>query len=171
MKNAVGLDPTLVREAFGHYPSGVAAVAALHDGKPRVIVASSFSVGVSLEPPLAAFFVQRTSYTWRLLSAAPRVGVSILGVEHAAICRQLASRDMEARFQDVQTAVTEGGAVHILGAPVWFDCSIFDVHPAGDHHAVQLLIHDLHLRKETPPLVFHRSQFTRLVHGAQRACA
>lgn len=171
MTQAVGLDPKVVREAFGHYPSGVAAIAALHGGKPHVIVASSFSVGVSLAPPLAAFFVQKTSSTWDILSAAPRVGVSILGVEHASICRQLASHDKEARFRDVVTEATAEGALHIVGAPIWFDCSIFDVHPAGDHHAVQLLIHDLHLKKETPPLVFHRSQFTRLVNGAQFACA
>lgn len=171
MKNPVGLDPTVVREAFGHYPSGVAAIAAVEAGKPHVIVASSFSVGVSLDPPLAAFFVQRTSSTWSILSAAPRLGVSILSVEHGAICRQLASHDKEARFRNVQTERTDEGALHILGAPIWFDCSIFAVHPAGDHYAVQLLIHDLHLKKETSPLVFHRSQFTRLVNGVQRVCA
>lgn len=171
MKNAEGLDPQVVREAFGLYPSGVAAIAAMGAGKPHVIVASSFSVGVSLEPPLAAFFVQRTSFTWSILSAAPRLGVSILGIEHAAICRQLASHDKEARFRDVRIKATQGGALHILGAPIWFDCSVFDVHPAGDHCAVQLLIHDLHLKKEAPPLVFHRSQFTRLVNEGQRACA
>ena len=171
MKNPVELDPKVVREAFGHYPSGVAAIAALHAERPHVIVASSFSVGVSLDPPLAAFFVQRTSSTWRVLSAAPRVGVSILSAEHASICRQLASHDKEARFQNVQTEVTEDGALHILGAPIWFDCSIFAVHPAGDHYAVQLLIHDLHLKRDTAPLMFHRSQFTRLANGAQLACA
>lgn len=171
MKNAAGLDPKVVREAFGHYPSGVAAIAAMHAGKPHVIVASSLSVGVSLEPPLAAFFVQKTSSTWSTLSAAPRLGVSILGVEHAAICRQLAAHDKDARFRNVQTEATEDGALHILGAPIWFDCSIFDVHPAGDHHAVQLLIHDLHLQRDTPPLVFHRSRFTQLARGEQHAYA
>ncbi|MFC4520207.1 flavin reductase family protein [Cupriavidus pinatubonensis] len=171
MKRHVELDSKVMREAFGQYPSGVAAIAAVHTGGPHVIVASSFSVGVSLEPPLAAFFVQKTSSTWSVLSSVPRLGVSILGVEHAGICRQLASQDKEARFQNVRTETTNEGALHILGAPVWFDCSIFDVHPAGDHYAVQLLIHDLKLKKETAPLIFHRSQFTRLVSATQPAYA
>jgi len=169
MNRPVALDPKVVREAFGHFPSGVAAIAAVYSEKPHVIVASSFSVGVSLEPPLAAFFVQKTSSTWNELSKASRLGVSILSVEHAAICRQLASQDKDARFQNVQTTATREGALHILGASLWFDCSVFDVHPAGDHYAVQLLIHDLSLEKETAPLIFHSSQFTRL--AAQLACA
>ncbi len=170
MKKPTELDSKAVREAFGHFPSGVAAIAAMHGGNPHVIVASSFSVGVSLDPPLAGFFVQKTSSTWRVLSQAPRLGVSILGVEHAVICRQLASQDKEARFQNVRTETTDEGALHILGAPVWFDCSIFDIHPAGDHYAIQLLIHDLSLKKEAAPLIFHGSQFTRLAPATQLAC-
>ena len=162
MNKPVGLDSKVVREAFGHFPSGVAAIAAVHCEKPHVIVASSFSAGVSLEPPLAAFFVQKTSSTWSELSKASRLGVSILSVEHTAICRQLASKDKDARFQDIETITTDDGALHILGASLWFDCSIFDVHPAGDHYAIQLLIHDLSLRRETAPLIFHGSRFTRL---------
>jgi len=170
MTKPMPLDARALREAFGHFPTGVAAIAALHEGRPQVIVASSFTVGVSLEPPLAAFYVQKRSSTWELLSQAPRLGVSILGAEHGVICRQLAGHDKEARFRNVRTEATDEGALHILGSSVWFECSVHDVHPAGDHHAVQLLIHDLRLRKETEPLVFHSSRFTRLA-ACQPACA
>jgi hypothetical protein len=37
------------------------------------------------------------------------------------------------------------------------------VHPAGDHDAVQLLIHDVQIEREISPLIFHRSRFTQLV--------
>jgi hypothetical protein len=46
---------------------------------------------------------------------------------------------------------------------------VFDVHPAGDHDAIQLLIHDLLLEKENAPLVFHQSKFTQL--AAHALCA
>ncbi len=166
MNKPVALDAKVIREACGHFPSGIAAIAALRHGAPQVIVASSFSVGVSLDPPLAAFFVQKTSSTWGELSKAPRLGVSILSVEHAAICRQLASHDKASRFENVRTQASADGALHLLGASVWFDCSVFNVHPAGDHHAVQLLIHDLRLEKKTAPLVFHNSRFTQLAAQA-----
>ncbi|OSZ45874.1 oxidoreductase [Alcaligenes faecalis] len=163
MNETIALSSKAIREAFGLFPSGIAAISAIREGKPQVIVASSFSVGVSLVPPLAAFYVQKTSSTWDELRQSPRLGVSILGVEHADICRQLADRNKEARFMNVQTKTTTQGAVHLVGAPVWFDCSIFAVHPAGDHDAVQLLIHDLHFEKRAAPLIFHKSQFTQLI--------
>lgn len=151
-----------LREAFGHYPSGVTAIAAQLDNQPHVIVASSFSAGVSLEPPLAAFYVQKTSSTWSLLSLAERLGVSVLSYEHAAICRQLAGHDKSKRFANVEWDATPQGAIHLANASAWFECSIYAVHPAGDHLAVQLLIHDLHCSKQSSPLVFHGSQFLRL---------
>jgi flavin reductase (DIM6/NTAB) family NADH-FMN oxidoreductase RutF len=170
MAQTTRLEQRALREAFSHFPSGVAAIAAMQGGQPHVIVASSFTVGVSLDPPLAAFFVQKSSSTWNVLSKVNRVGVSILGAEHASICRQLAAHDKSARFAGIQTKTTNEGALQILGTPLWFDCSIFDVHPAGDHYAVQLLIHDLKLMRETSPLVFHGSKFTRLAINAQPAC-
>ena len=155
-------DQTQLREAFGHFPSGVAAIAAHIDNQPHVIVASSFSVGVSLEPPLAAFYVQNTSSTWPLLKQAPRIGVSILSYEHAVICRQLASRDKNNRFNGVEWTSTPHGAIHLANASGWFDCSVYDVHSAGDHLAIQLLIHDLDTQKENTPLIFHGSEFVRI---------
>lgn len=151
-----------LREAFGHFPSGVAAIAALHEGEQHVIVASSFSVGVSLEPPLAAFFVQKSSSTWEYLAQAERIGVSILNSDHADMCLQLAGSNKQNRFNGIDTHITSSGAIRIPNASVWFDCSIYAVHPAGDHLAVQLLIHDLQTQKEHEPLVFHGSKFTRL---------
>lgn len=156
------IDPLTLRDAFSHFPSGVAAIAASVDGEKHVVVASSFTVGVSLAPPLVAFFVQKTSSTWPLMARAERIGVSILSTAHARQGRQLAARDKSARFAGIETSTTESGAVHIDGAAAWFECSVFGVHKAGDHNMVLLLIHDLKVEKAAAPLVFHGSRFTRL---------
>ena len=156
------IDPDRLREAFGHFPSGVAALAAAVDGQRHVLVASSFTVGVSLDPPLVAVFVQKSSSTWTPLSAAKRIGISILSVDHSEKCRQLSGRDKSMRFNDIETISTSKGAIRIEGAAAWFECSIFDVYAAGDHDVVLLLIHDLGVKKETSPLVFHGSRFTQL---------
>lgn len=154
------LDAQLLREAFGHFPSGVAALAAEHAGERHVIVASSFSVGVSLDPPLVAVFIQQHSSTWTVLAQAQRIGVSILGDAHAGACRQLASRDKQARFHGVAAESRESGAIQIEGAAAWFECSVFDVRAAGDHEVVLLRIHGLLMEPDVAPLVFHRSRFT-----------
>lgn len=156
------IDPKQLREAFGHFPSGVAALAAAVDGQRHVLVASSFTVGVSLDPPLVAVFVQRSSSTWSSLSEAKRIGISVLSVDHAQKCRQLSGRDKSTRFNGIETSATAKGAIRIKGAAAWFECSIFDVHAAGDHEVVLLLIHDLEVEQKAAPLVFHGSRFTQL---------
>ena len=165
-------DQQKLRAAFGHCPSGVAAIAAVHAGERHVLIASSFTVGVSLEPPLAAFFVQKSSFTWSLLAQTQRLGVSVLSAEHANVCRQLADPDKAARFDGSTHHVTPDGAIQLQDSAVWFDCTVHDVHAAGDHLAVQLLIHDLQLQQDAAPLVFHGSRFTRPAHcEAEALCA
>lgn len=169
---ATPFDQKKLRAAFGHCPSGVAAIAAVHAGERHVLVASSFTVGVSLEPPLAAFFVQKSSFTWSLLAQAQRLGVSVLSTEHADVCRQLAGPDKAARFDGIAHRITPNGAIKLQDSAVWFDCTMHDVHAAGDHLAVQLLIHDLQVQQDAAPLVFHGSRFTRPAHcEAEALCA
>ena len=76
--SATNLNPSTLREAFGHFPSGVIAIAAEIDGT-RVGLAASTFVPVSLEPPLVSFCVQNTSETWPKLKDLPYLGISVLG--------------------------------------------------------------------------------------------
>ena len=150
-----------VRRTFALFPSGVAAIAAEIDGVSRVLVASSFQVGISADPPLVLFAVQRTSETWPLLRAAPRLGVSVLGEAHESAARQLASKVGD-RFSGIATETTASGAILIDGAPVHLECSMEGETPAGDHEVVLLRVHALATDPATPPLVFHGSTFRRL---------
>ena len=150
-----------VRQTFALFPSGVAAIAAEIDGVARVLVASSFQVGISADPPLVLFAVQRTSETWPLLRAAPRLGVSVLGEAHESAARQLASKVAD-RFSGIATETTGSGAILIDGAPVHLECSMEGETPAGDHEVVLLRVHALATDPAAAPLVFHGSTFRRL---------
>ena len=61
--SATELSPTSLREAFGHFPTGVVAIAAEVEGT-RIGLAASTFVPVSLDPPLVSFCVQNSSNTW-----------------------------------------------------------------------------------------------------------
>jgi flavin reductase (DIM6/NTAB) family NADH-FMN oxidoreductase RutF len=154
-------DAAVLRQVFSGFPSGVAALAADVDGTPEVLVASSFTVGVSQEPPMAMFAVQKTSTTWPNLAAVARLGVSILGAEHGGITRQLASRDRAGRLRDVDIVRAQSGAILLEGAALWMECSIEHVYPAGDHDIIVLRLHGMS-EHEHAPLIFHRSQFRTL---------
>jgi flavin reductase (DIM6/NTAB) family NADH-FMN oxidoreductase RutF len=154
------LDPTHLRRAFGAFPSGVAAVAALVDGAPVGIAASSFT-SVSLDPPLVSLCIARTSTTWPLLRSATRLGVSILSAGQERAGRQLAAKDVD-RFAEVSWRATADGAVLLDGASAWIETSIHEHVRAGDHDIALLRVHDLDADHGVSPLVFHASRFRRL---------
>jgi flavin reductase (DIM6/NTAB) family NADH-FMN oxidoreductase RutF len=160
MSSQSDLSPASLREAFGHFPSGVIAIAAEVDGT-RVGLAASTFVPVSLDPPLVSFCVQNSSTTWPKLKDLPLLGISLLGESHDAAARTLAAKTGD-RFAGLSTVSTDGGAVFIEGTSVWLESAIEQVVPAGDHVIIVLRVHAMTLHDEVAPIVFHRSTFRRL---------
>ncbi|MFC5907569.1 flavin reductase family protein [Streptacidiphilus monticola] len=158
------LGPAQLRHAFGAFPSGVTAVAALTGGTPVGLAASSFT-SVSLDPPLVSVCVAHGSRTWPLLRDRERLGVSVLGAHQERACRQLAAREGD-RFAGLDWTATADGAVLIDGAAAWFDCSVEQVVRAGDHDIVLLRVHEIDADHAVAPLVFHASRFHRITSAA-----
>ncbi|WP_057375634.1 flavin reductase family protein, partial [Mycobacterium tuberculosis] len=117
MNSTNNLTPSSLREAFGHFPTGVVAIAAEVDGVRQGLAASTF-VPVSLEPPLVSFCVQNTSTTWPKLTGVPMLGISVLGEAHDAAVRTLAAKTGD-RFAGLETVSNDAGAVFIKGTSVW----------------------------------------------------
>src|SRR5206468_8762168 len=135
------LTPTSLREAFGHFPSGIIAIAAEVNGAREGLAASTF-VPVSLEPPLVSFCVQNTSTTWPKLKDVRALGISVLGESHDGAARRLAAKTGD-RFADLETVSYGSGAVFIEGTSLWMDTAIEQLTPAGDHTIVVLRVSDV----------------------------
>jgi flavin reductase (DIM6/NTAB) family NADH-FMN oxidoreductase RutF len=95
------------------------------------------------------------------------LGISVLSADQEQACRQLSARDGD-RFADLGWRTTDNGAVLLEGASAWFECSLEQLAPAGDHDIVVLRVHDLDGDHAVSPLVFHGSRFRRL-HPEQSA--
>jgi len=154
------LTPSTLREAFGHFPSGVVAIAAEVDGVREGLAASTF-VPVSLEPPLVSFCVQNTSTTWPKLKGVRMLGISVLGEAHDEAARTLAAKTGD-RFAGLETVSNASGAVFIQGTGLWLESAIEQLIPAGDHTIVVLRVNEVCVDAEVAPIVFHRSTFRRL---------
>lgn len=152
----------MVRHAFAQFPSGVAVLAVDIDGEKHALVASSFMVGVSLDPCLGAVAVQKSSETWGLIKDAGSVGVSILGKGQSELTRKLASKDRAARFEQVAVEVGNRGAVFIENAALWLECSVYAVSEAGDHWMALLKVNKLGVGSNEP-LIWHGAKFRELV--------
>lgn len=158
--SSTDLSPTSLREAFGHFPTGVIAIAAEVDGT-RVGLAASTFVPVSLDPPLVSFCVQNSSTTWPKLKDLPALGISVLGEAHDSAAKTLAAKTGD-RFAGLDTHSHDSGAVFIHGTSVWLESVIDQLVPAGDHTIVVLRVRELTVHDDVSPIVFHRSAFRRL---------
>jgi flavin reductase (DIM6/NTAB) family NADH-FMN oxidoreductase RutF len=156
MHDAFTDDPLDIREAAAEVPSVVAAIAARIDGVPVVMVATSFTVGVSYDPPLVSVAVQHSSTTWPDLAGAAVLGLSVLADVHAPHTRQLASRDRDRRLDGIDHVAVDSGAVFLTGSHTWLECTVEDTHRAGDHDIVVLRVRRLARDPERTALVWHR---------------
>jgi flavin reductase (DIM6/NTAB) family NADH-FMN oxidoreductase RutF len=157
-------DRSLLRQAFGCFPSGVTAFCGLLDGVAEGMAASSFT-SVSLDPALVSVCVANTSTTWPKLARLDRLGLSVLAGDHAPIARALASKTGD-RFDGVEWTATDSGAVFVHGATLWLECAPFKRVAAGDHEIVVLQIVALAMYPDVAPMVFHRSNFHELAPTA-----
>lgn len=160
MSPSSSLTAAALREAFGHHPSGVIAVAA-EVGGVRLGMAASTFVPVSLDPPLVSFCVQNTSETWPRLARLPALGISVLAEDHGDAVRNLAAKTGD-RFAGLETVTTAAGAVFVKGTCLWLESAIEQQVPAGDHTLVLLRIGEVTAHTDVAPIVFHRSKFRRL---------
>lgn len=146
---------TLLRTSFALFPSGVTAICALGRSGPIGMAASSFT-SVSMDPPLVSVCIDRASSTWPALAAAPMLGISVLGADHAELCRDLAARDRD-RFASAEWHATPDGAVFLRGAPLWLECRLAETLTAGDHQIALLSTVAVQSNAAIRPLIFHRS--------------
>lgn len=154
------LDSRELRDAFGAFPTGVTAVAAVVNGVPVGLAANSFT-SVSLDPAIVSVCVAHRSTTWPTLRTADRLGVSVLGAHQERACRQLSAREGD-RFAALDWRETEDGAVLLSGTSAWLDTSIEQEITAGDHDIVLLRVHAFGIDSHVAPLIFHASRFRTL---------
>lgn len=85
------VEPRRLRSVLGLLPTGVTLVTSMYDGEPVALVIGSF-VSISLDPPLAGFFVDHRSMRWPLIRGAGRFAVNVLGGDQASLCDRFAHR-------------------------------------------------------------------------------
>ncbi|WP_443043544.1 flavin reductase family protein [Streptomyces sp. GS7] len=158
------LDPAEFRAVLGHFASGVTIITAPGDSGPAGFACQSFA-SLSLDPPLVAFMVARTSTTWPRIARAGVFCVNILGAGQGALCRAFAVSGAD-KFAGVShTPAPATGSPRLADVPAWIDCTVHAVHTGGDHLIVVGRVAALGTdpaAAERGPLLFHRGAFGHL---------
>ncbi|MFD9607820.1 flavin reductase family protein [Streptomyces sp. NPDC059083] len=152
------VEPGEFRRVLGHFASGVTIVTALDANGPAGFACQSFA-SLSLDPPLVAFMVARTSTTWPRIAAAGTFCVNVLGAGQGPLCRSFAVSGAD-KFAGVDWAPAPvTGSPRLAGAPAWIDCAITAVHTGGDHLIVVGRVEGLGAARDSAPLLFHQGRF------------
>jgi 3-hydroxy-9,10-secoandrosta-1,3,5(10)-triene-9,17-dione monooxygenase reductase component len=164
------VDQTEFRRVLGHFATGVTVVtapAAEGENGPAGFACQSFS-SLSLDPPLIAFMVARTSTTWPRIARAGSFCVNVLGADQGELCRGFAVSGADKFAGVAHTGSPATGSPLLDGVPAWIDCTIHAVHTGGDHLIVVGRVAALGAAEgdaageSAPPLLFHRGKFGRL---------
>jgi flavin reductase (DIM6/NTAB) family NADH-FMN oxidoreductase RutF len=153
------------RQVLGSFASGVTVVtapAAEGETAPAGFACQSFS-SLSLDPPLIAFMVGRTSTTWPRIARAGVFCVNVLAAEQDGLCRAFAVSGAD-KFAGVPyDTAPASGSPRLAGTLAWIDCTVHAVHTGGDHLIVVGRVAALGTGGGgSGPLVFHGGRFKRL---------
>ncbi|MFF4589045.1 flavin reductase family protein [Streptomyces sp. NPDC001388] len=156
------VDPGEFRRVLGSFASGVTVITApgaAPGDAPAGFACQSFS-SLSLDPPLVAFMVGRTSTTWPRIARAGVFCVNVLSAGQAALCRSFARSGTD-KFAGVDhDEAPVSASPRLAGALAWIDCTIHAVHTGGDHLIVVGRVDALGTPDgDEPPLLFHQGRF------------
>ncbi|WP_454883176.1 flavin reductase family protein [Sphingomonas oryzagri] len=121
------------------------------------MVVGSFT-SVSLDPPLIAFFPDRSSTTWPRIAKVGRFCVNVLSDSQERVCRALSARGDD-KFGAIAHQPSFSGQPRIDGVVAWIDCDIYAVHDAGDHWCVFGQVTALDIESPSNPLLFFKGSY------------
>ncbi|BBZ78604.1 monooxygenase [Mycolicibacterium anyangense] len=157
---ATAIDPTRLRSALGHYPTGVSVITAIDaDGVPAGMAVGTFT-SVSLDPALVAFLPGRGSSSFPRIRTAASFCVNVLAADQGDVCRAFAVRGGD-KFAGVRWSAAPSGAPRLEGTAAWIDCRFESVTDVGDHYFVVGRVMAFDHTAGSLPLVFCQGGYGR----------
>jgi len=156
------------RDVLGTFASGITVVTSISGGDPVGMTCQSFS-SVSLDPPLVLFVPAKTSRAWPLIQRSGRFCVNVLAADQEHVSAQMATKGPD-KFNGLRWHPAEvTGSPVVEGTLAHLDCTIHQVHEAGDHYVVIGKVQHLETTDSdvTDPLLYFRGAY-RTTDGARR---
>ncbi|MGP4086542.1 flavin reductase family protein [Streptomyces sp. KR55] len=154
------VDQQEFRRVLGHFATGVTVVTAPAADGPAGFACQSFS-SLSLDPPLVAFMVGRTSTTWPRIARAGVFCVNVLSAGQGELCRGFSVSGGDKFAGVAYDTAPVSGSPRLAGTLAWVDCTIHAVHTGGDHLIVVGRVATLGMgdNEDRAPLLFHKGRF------------
>ena len=154
------MDGKAFRQALGRFATGVCLITVNDEQSgPLALTANSFS-SVSLDPPLVLWSIQNNSECFREYTQNEYFAFSVLGGEHASLSGKYA-RLGEHAIDPAEFEQNAQGVPVLKDAIAQFNCRLFALHEAGDHHIIVGEVLDFGVA-DGAPLLFSNGQYDGL---------
>ena len=157
MRGSAALAPPTAERAFrralGRFATGVTLITA--PGGDSLVVNAFMSV--SLDPPLVAFSVGRSSLTWRRMRRSARLGINVLD-DTVGDMRDRARPGAD-RLAGLGVRPDRDGVPRLLDAVAFLSVAVVDERAVGDHALVTCEVLEVACDEERRPLVFFAGAF------------
>jgi flavin reductase (DIM6/NTAB) family NADH-FMN oxidoreductase RutF len=122
------------KDAMAAVPSGVAVVVSRLGGSFRALAASSFT-SASLDPPMLLVCLDSLTQTRDAVAETSAFNLSVLERGQEFLAERFSGRAplVDSSWREVPHRLGANGLPIVEGCVAWFECSLRQLHPAGDH--------------------------------------
>jgi flavin reductase (DIM6/NTAB) family NADH-FMN oxidoreductase RutF len=149
------------RSVLGRFATGVVIVTGGDPEHPSGLAVGSF-MSVSLEPPLVAVCVAKTSTSWPAIEASGHFCANVLAEGQEALARQFAASGGDKFVGVGWSPAPATGSPLLDDVAAWIDCDVYKRYEAGDHWLVLGEVLELSGVRGGGALVFHSGEFRPL---------
>jgi flavin reductase (DIM6/NTAB) family NADH-FMN oxidoreductase RutF len=144
-----------LRDAMRRFPTGIAVLTLVHEGRPLGVTVGSL-VSVALEPPLVGVSIGHHSPVHTPLHEAGRFALNILAGDQEQLAQHFARGGIPplALWTGVPVREDADGEPLLEGALAWLGCDVASEHAAGDHTFVVGSVRTVELGRNGPGLVY-----------------
>lgn len=161
---AGGVDTDAYRHVMGRLAKGVAVVTTTASGHHHALTADSVT-SVSLDPLLLLVCVETDARFHDAVTERGAFGVSILAADQrsTAVWFSTPGRPLPGQMDRAPHTLTPSGIPLLDGALATLECTVRDVHPAGDHSIVVGEVRAARLSGDPKAALVHfRGQYSAL---------
>ena len=133
LEEFVGIDPKVLRNALGHFATGVTIVTAQTDRGPVGITVNSFA-SVSLNPALVLWSIDRDGSRYETFRHAEYYAIHVLRADQGNLAFKVVKNARD--FGNLDLIDGDYGAPIIPRCLAVFECQQTEVYRGGDHDII-----------------------------------
>ncbi|MCZ2103368.1 MAG: flavin reductase family protein [Comamonadaceae bacterium] len=151
------IDARELRNALGHFATGVTVVTTRGpSGEPIGVTVNSFAA-LSLDPPLVLWSLAKRSWSLPAFEAASHFAIHVLASDQQALSDRFAKAGHD-KFAAIEVGQGVANVPLLQSCTAVFQCSVEHRYDGGDHVILVGRVELLHTRSAAP-LLFYRGRY------------